>query len=151
LRRRSQAKQSQLLQSCEKIYCGSLNPGFQSKHFHPTRAALAGTPAWAGISERFQRYLVHQRFQSLKATVLRRSCRQKTGPLIKKDNHSPPISIQPRKKSPSHRSTNQLGSISKFFPSSQGSRGGPARAKVISGFTNRSGGVSPRLVSPTRI
>ncbi|HET6646755.1 MAG TPA: hypothetical protein VFH01_05480, partial [Pyrinomonadaceae bacterium] len=28
---------------------------FQSKHFHPTRAARVGTPAWAGISERFQR------------------------------------------------------------------------------------------------
>jgi hypothetical protein len=30
-------------------------PGFQSKHFHPTRAARAGAPAWAGICERFQR------------------------------------------------------------------------------------------------
>jgi hypothetical protein len=32
------------------------DPGFQSKHFHPTRAARAGTPAWAGIRQRFQRF-----------------------------------------------------------------------------------------------
>ena len=31
-------------------------PGFQSKRSHPTRAARVGTPAWAEISQRFQRY-----------------------------------------------------------------------------------------------
>src|SRR3989442_842842 len=46
---------SQLLQSCEESLAPLLNPGFQSKHFHPVRAARPGTPAWAGISERFQR------------------------------------------------------------------------------------------------
>jgi hypothetical protein len=46
---------SQPLQGCELNKCASLSPGFQSKRSHPTRAARAGTPAWAGISERFQR------------------------------------------------------------------------------------------------
>ena len=27
----------------------------RAQRFHPTRAARVGTPAWAGISERFQR------------------------------------------------------------------------------------------------
>jgi hypothetical protein len=30
-------------------------PGFQSKHFHPTRAARVGAPAWAEISEHLRR------------------------------------------------------------------------------------------------
>jgi len=34
---------------------GIFYPGLQSKHFHPTRAARVGTPAWAGISQGFQR------------------------------------------------------------------------------------------------
>lgn len=32
------------------------SPGFQSKRSHPARAARAGTPACAAISQRFQRY-----------------------------------------------------------------------------------------------
>ena len=34
----------------------SFFPGFQSKRSHPARAARAGTPAWAGTCQRFQRY-----------------------------------------------------------------------------------------------
>jgi hypothetical protein len=30
-----------------------LNLGFQSKHFHPTRAARVGTPAWADFANDF--------------------------------------------------------------------------------------------------
>ncbi|HEY2973687.1 MAG TPA: hypothetical protein VGJ48_14330, partial [Pyrinomonadaceae bacterium] len=49
------AKPSQLLQSCEESIEAFATPGFQSKRSHPTRAARAGTPAWAEISQRFQR------------------------------------------------------------------------------------------------
>jgi hypothetical protein len=51
------AKHSQLLQSCKESIEAFSAPGFQSKHFHPTRAARVGTPAWAEISQRFQRTL----------------------------------------------------------------------------------------------
>jgi hypothetical protein len=40
-------KSAQLPQSCEESIEAFSTPGFQSKHFHPTRAARVGTPAWA--------------------------------------------------------------------------------------------------------
>jgi hypothetical protein len=55
-RLRGQQTPTQLLQSCKESLEAFANPGFQSKRFHPTRAARVGTPAWAGIGERFQRY-----------------------------------------------------------------------------------------------
>ena len=47
----------------------SFYPGFQSKRSHPTRAARAGTPVWAGISQRFQRYSSPAPRPSLKSRI----------------------------------------------------------------------------------
>jgi hypothetical protein len=44
------------LSELRRITRALVDPGFQGKHFNPTRAARVGTPAWAEISERFQRY-----------------------------------------------------------------------------------------------
>jgi hypothetical protein len=51
-------KTAQPLQGCKLSHRAFLNPGFQSKLSHPTRAARAGTPAWADIRQRFQRYKI---------------------------------------------------------------------------------------------
>jgi hypothetical protein len=52
------AKPRNPFQGCEQSLLAFSNPGFQSKHFHPTRAARVGTPARADISQRFQRLLI---------------------------------------------------------------------------------------------